>query len=115
MDSKKDRISEEEAADIENKINKSDKMAVRDLQIVDRSELVHIKSGEEKKRKCYRALCIVNQPVTLELLEKLNIPEGFEIQQITPIRVLHRRPLHSRPRKIHSLKAYKDKGEVPLI
>lgn len=36
MDSRNDRISEKDAYDMEQRINQSDKIAVRDLQIVDR-------------------------------------------------------------------------------
>lgn len=71
---------------------------------------MHIKTGEEQKRKFYRALCILNEPATLEIMQKLNIPDGFLIQQQTPLRVLHRRPLLPRPRQIYSVKAYLHKG-----
>lgn len=77
-----------------------------------REELVHIKQGEENKRKIYRALCVINQPVTVDLLKKLNISEEFTINQITPIRVLHRRPWRNRQRKIFKVKATINKGET---
>jgi tRNA pseudouridine synthase 10 len=116
MDSKKDLLPEEKAFQMETLINKSDKISVHHLQIVDRSDLTILKSGEENKKKSYRALCILNKPVTVEILEKLDIPEGFLIQQLTPLRVLHRRPLHLRPRQIYSLKAYANKNnEKQLI
>ena len=70
----------------------------------------HIKEGEEFKKKHYRALCSLKEPATVEDLQKLDIPEGFTINQITPLRVLHRRPLLTRPRNIYSVKAYVDKG-----
>ena len=41
-----------------------------------------------------------------EVLEKLQIDKPFEIQQWTPIRVLHRRSLLKRPRTIYSVKAF---------
>ncbi|KAM7353942.1 pseudouridine synthase 10 [Cochliomyia hominivorax] len=94
-----------EAHLMEKEIDKSQKLSVRNLQMVKREELVHIKSGEEQKKKFYRALCVLQQPATVEILKKLNLPKGFEIQQKTPIRVLHRRPLHTRPRMIYQLKA----------
>lgn len=78
---------------------------MKDLQLVDREELTHIKHGEENKRKFYRALCVLEKPVTLEVLKALNIDEPFVIDQWTPLRVLHRRPLLSRPRTVHSVKA----------
>lgn len=77
-----------------------------------RDDVHHIKSGEEDKRKIYRALCTIASDVTVELLEKLNIEKPFEIQQWTPLRVLHRRTLMKRPRTIFSVKAHAVKGEL---
>lgn len=77
-----------------------------------REELVHIKHGEEQKRKFYRALCVLNAPVTVDIMQKLQIPDGFLVQQQTPLRVLHRRPLLTRPRQIYSVKGYVHKGEI---
>lgn len=71
--------------------------------------------GEESKKKIYRALCTIQQEATAELLTKLNIPNGMTIHQMTPLRVLHRRPLLSRPRQVHSVKAYVDKGMVLVM
>lgn len=73
----------------------------------------HIKLGEESKKKIYRALCKLEKPATVETLEKLNIPSGVTINQMTPLRVLHRRPLLVRPRQVYSVKAYVDKGNNP--
>lgn len=70
-----------------------------------------IKSGEEDKKKIYRALCTINHNVTLELLEKLQISNEFVIQQWTPLRVLHRRTLMKRPRTIFSVKSHAIKGK----
>ncbi|XP_011178472.1 putative tRNA pseudouridine synthase Pus10 [Zeugodacus cucurbitae] len=94
-----------EARKIEENIDMSQKVSVRDIQIVKREELTHIKMGEEQKRKCYRALCQIDTNVTVDILKRLDFKSGFEIQQKTPIRVLHRRPLHTRPRTVYSLKA----------
>lgn len=76
-----------------------------------RDDVHHIKSGEEDKRKIYRALCTIEGEVTVELLKKLRIEEEFVIQQWTPLRVLHRRTLMKRPRTIYGVKAHAVKGE----
>lgn len=76
-----------------------------------RDDVHHIKSGEENKKKIYQALCTIAGDVTVELLEKLNIENPFDIQQWTPLRVLHRRTLMKRPRTIFSVKAYAVRGE----
>lgn len=72
---------------------------------------MHIKTGEEHKRKFYQAMCVLEEPATVEMMQKLDIPEGFLLQQLTPLRVLHRRPFLMRPRQIHSVKGYVTKGE----
>ena len=110
-------LSSSEANRMEKEIDKSLKLSVRNVQMVKREELVHIKSGEEQKKKYYRALCVLQQPATAEILEKLNKPAAFEIKQKTPIRVLHRRPLHTRPRMIYELKAmvHKDNPTILVI
>ncbi|XP_067626267.1 putative tRNA pseudouridine synthase Pus10 [Eurosta solidaginis] len=98
-------MSSQQTLKMKANIDASQKVSVRDLQIVKREDLTHIKMGEEQKRKCYRALCQLDSPATVGILEMLNVTKGFEIQQKTPIRVLHRRPLLTRPRSIYSLKA----------
>jgi tRNA pseudouridine synthase 10 len=103
------------AAEMEELINRSDKISVTDLQMVKREDLVHIKQGEEKKKKFYRALCYIEHPVTVETLQKLDLPEGFTIQQPTPLRVLHRRPLLTRPRQIFSVKAWADESMQEIL
>ncbi|XP_065085561.1 putative tRNA pseudouridine synthase Pus10 [Ochlerotatus camptorhynchus] len=101
----KDYLEGSTAGELEKAIDKSKLISVKDLQLVDREELTHIKHGEENKRKFYRALCVLEKPVTLEVLKALNMDEPFVIDQWTPLRVLHRRPLLSRPRTVHSVKA----------
>uniref|UniRef100_W8BJK2 tRNA pseudouridine(55) synthase n=1 Tax=Ceratitis capitata TaxID=7213 RepID=W8BJK2_CERCA len=98
-------LNSEKARQMEDNIDKSQKVSVRDIQMVKREDLSHIKMGEEHKRKCYRALCQIGSVATIDMLRKLDLQQGFEIQQKTPIRVLHRRPLHTRPRTVYSLKA----------
>lgn len=98
-------LSRQQAYAMEQAVDRSGNVSIHNLQVVPREELTHIKTGEEQKRKYYRALCVLEEPATLEILQKLQIPDSFDIQQKTPIRVLHRRPLHTRPRTIFSVKA----------
>lgn len=93
-----------EARKMELAIESSHKLSVVNLQVVNKDETLHIKTGEEQKRKFYRALCLLENCATREVLEKLNLPNGFEVQQTTPLRVLHRRPLLTRQRMIYNLK-----------
>lgn len=98
-------LTQQQAYIMEQAVDRSGNVSIHNLQVVPREELTHIKTGEEQKRKYYRALCVLEEPATLEILQKLQISESFDIQQKTPIRVLHRRPLHTRPRTIYSVKA----------
>lgn len=104
MNAKRQVLAPAEACKMELAIEESGKLSVVNLQVVQREETLHIKSGEEQRRKFYRALCILREPATKELLEKLNLPNGFDVQQTTPLRVLHRRPLLTRERKVYSLR-----------
>uniref|UniRef100_H2YW73 tRNA pseudouridine(55) synthase n=1 Tax=Ciona savignyi TaxID=51511 RepID=H2YW73_CIOSA len=82
---------------------------VRDLQIVSKNDCKTLKEGEEEKTKSYSALCCFLQSPTTENIEQLALLEqkvDQVIHQNTPIRVLHRRPLASRPRCIHRMSAH---------
>lgn len=76
------------------------------IYIPNRDDVSLIKEGEEQKKKMYRALCTLNHPATADVINQLNIPAGFTVNQKTPLRVLHRRPLLTRLRQIFSVKAY---------
>jgi len=108
-------LSKDQAFKMEQAVNESGKVSILHLQVVARDELTHIKTGEEQKKKFYRALCALKEPVSVEILEKLQISVGFDIQQKTPIRVLHRRPLHTRPRTIYSVKAKVQRGNPKAL
>lgn len=98
------------AANMEWQIDCTKDVSVQYLQMVKREHLAHIKVGEEQKKKIYRALCVLKYPVNMEILGKLDIPKSFVVQQKTPLRVLHRRPLLVRPREIFSVKGFMFKG-----
>lgn len=112
QDSKKLVLPPQDAAKIELQIDGSEIVSVHHLQVVNRDDLVHIKAGEEHKRKFYRALCILQEPASVETMKSLDIPDGFLVQQKTPLRVLHRRPLLTRPRHVFSVKGYVQKGNI---
>lgn len=80
-----------------------------------REELIHIKAGEESKTKEYEALCVCEKVVTEEMLEKINNCGSIDLEQETPIRVLHRRPLATRKRTVHNMKAEKVDGKKTFL
>ncbi|XP_064540898.1 putative tRNA pseudouridine synthase Pus10 [Drosophila montana] len=110
-------MTRQQAHQMEQAVDRTGKVSIHNLQVVPREQLTHIKTGEEQKRKYYCALCVLEQPVTLDILQKLQISESFDIHQKTPIRVLHRRPLHTRPRTIFSVKTrvFRDNPRLLII
>ena len=94
-------------AEVEQTINQNsyDLIKVRNLQLIDKEKTAAIKYGEESKRKVYSALIETEKPVTTEQLHHLNDIKELVIFQKTPIRVLHRRPLLTRQRIVHSMSA----------
>lgn len=83
--------------------NSHDLIKVRSLQLIDKDKTAAIKYGEESKRKLYSALIVTKKHITTEQLNCLNDTKELVILQKTPIRVLHRRPLLTRQRIIHSM------------
>ncbi len=72
-----------------------------------RKDLDVLKYGEETKNKMYTALCkTAGRDVTPEMLQILNETKTpLVLQQQTPVRVLHRRSLITRPRSILEMRA----------
>ncbi|XP_075059962.1 tRNA pseudouridine synthase Pus10 [Mixophyes fleayi] len=98
------QLTAQDMKDLQQKINSSDKIQVRDFQIVTREAVAHMKEGEEEKTKCYSALIWTEKPILKEGLEVLDNSKEVKLIQKTPLRVLHRRPLASRCRVIHTMK-----------
>ncbi|KAM4772264.1 tRNA pseudouridine synthase Pus10 [Rhinophrynus dorsalis] len=97
-------ISAQDMKELQQKINTSDKIKVRDLQIVTREAVAHMKEGEEEKTKSYSAMIWTESTIKKEDLESLDNMKELTLAQKTPLRVLHRRPLALRPRTIHTMK-----------
>ncbi|XP_036291316.1 tRNA pseudouridine synthase Pus10 isoform X2 [Pipistrellus kuhlii] len=100
------RFTAQEMKALQQKINSSsNKIQVRDLQLVTREAIGHMKEGEEEKTKTYSALIWTNKAIRKEDIEFLNDMKDLKIDQKTPLRVLHRRPLAVRSRTIHAMEA----------
>uniref|UniRef100_A0A914XWA3 tRNA pseudouridine(55) synthase n=1 Tax=Panagrolaimus superbus TaxID=310955 RepID=A0A914XWA3_9BILA len=90
---------------LKEKINAENKdIQVGDLAVVTQKETQLLNVGQEEKKKIYTALCYSHQKITEEMAKKLEAAMPVEINQLTPIRVLFRRPLLDRPRTIHAAK-----------
>lgn len=98
------RLNKEEMKQLQETINKSsDKIRVRDLQIVTREAMSRMKEGEEEKTKSYSALIWTQRPVQKEDITFIDDIKDLTLEQKTPLRVLHRRALAVRQRVIHSM------------
>ena len=62
-----------------------------DLQLADRSVLAKMKEGAEGKVKHYCALCWCAEPLTAAHKAALDAVKELQLEQDTPVRVLHRR------------------------
>ncbi|NWZ08088.1 PUS10 synthase, partial [Agelaius phoeniceus] len=100
------RFSAEEMKRLQQAINdSSDKIQVRDLQLVTRSAIGRMKEGEEEKTKTYSALIWTDKAIQREDIAFLDDIKELRLEQKTPLRVLHRRPLAVRCRLIHSMRS----------
>ncbi|KAI7690131.1 Putative tRNA pseudouridine synthase Pus10 [Sarcoptes scabiei] len=91
---------------IQQHINENfDDVKVRDLQFVSKNQSqILLKQGEQEKTKSYQALCCIDRPFTDQDSNVLNSITNLEINQKTPIRVLHRRTLIDRKKTIFEIK-----------
>uniref|UniRef100_A0A8C9Z063 tRNA pseudouridine synthase Pus10 n=1 Tax=Sander lucioperca TaxID=283035 RepID=A0A8C9Z063_SANLU len=98
------RLSRVEMKQLQETINKSsDKIRVRDLQIVSREAMSRMKEGEEEKTKTYTALVWTQKPIQSEDIAFIDDIKDLTLDQKTPLRVLHRRALAVRQRVVHSM------------
>ncbi|KAL1006103.1 hypothetical protein UPYG_G00067910 [Umbra pygmaea] len=98
------RFNKAEVRQLQEAINQSsDKIRVRDLQIVSRDAMGHMKEGEEDKTKSYSALIWTHKDISKDDLMFLEETKELKLAQKTPLRVLHRRPLAVRERVIHTM------------
>ncbi|XP_074549002.1 tRNA pseudouridine synthase Pus10 isoform X2 [Halichoeres trimaculatus] len=98
------RLSRVEMKQLQETINaSSDKIRVRDLQIVTREAMSRMKEGEEEKTKSYTALIWTQKPIERQDITFIDDIKDLTLDQKTPLRVLHRRALAVRQRVIHSM------------
>ena len=99
-------VSETELSQLQAAINSStDAIGVQHLKVVSKEAAKLLKEGEEEKRKFYSAIIWTSKEIAPEHLLFLSELKNIQIEQKTPIRVLHRRTLATRVRTIYSLQA----------
>ena len=97
-------VSETELSQLQDSINSgTDAISVKQLKVVSKDASRLLKEGEEEKRKFYSALIWTSKEIAPEHLVFLSELKNLQIEQKTPIRVLHRRTLATRARTVYSL------------
>eukprot|EP01083_Nonionella_stella_P040867 110804_1 len=105
-----------EIARMEAEINaRTDLVRVSGLRRVDSKYMDHLKEGEENKRKVYRCVVWTSKSISAENLSELDQKNPFVLNQETPIRVMHRRSLMTRPRSIYKMKTDRINEHVFLL
>uniref|UniRef100_A0A3Q2Y4D9 tRNA pseudouridine(55) synthase n=1 Tax=Hippocampus comes TaxID=109280 RepID=A0A3Q2Y4D9_HIPCM len=106
LNPRKSQLSPESMKNVQQVINaSSEKVRVRDLQMVGRDAASRMKEGEEEKTKSYRALVWTQKSIREDDVAFVNRIEDLRVDQKTPLRVLHRRALAVRQRLVHSMSA----------
>lgn len=89
-----------EMASLSNKVTPAIK--VENLRLVPRDYFTEMRQYESEKRKHYRCVIWIASPHSLDTLKtKLELEQGFALNQKTPLRVLHRRTQMLRKRHIY--------------
>lgn len=81
-----------------------DLLEVKGLEPCLASAMAELQRDAECHRKTYGCVCWSEMPLTAAMLAGLEAAAPFEVQQKTPVRVLHRRAPVVRPRMVHWLK-----------
>ncbi|XP_061840334.1 tRNA pseudouridine synthase Pus10 isoform X1 [Nerophis lumbriciformis] len=104
LNPRRNRLSPDHMKKVQQTINESsDKIRVRDLQMVSRDAMSRMKEGEEEKTKSYRALVWTLKSIQPDDITFMDHVKDLALDQKTPLRVLHRRTLAVRRRVIHSM------------
>ena len=74
-----------------------------------------MKEGEEAHRKDYRCCVHLSRPVSAADVALLNGTRDLVCQQLTPMRVLHRRTLMVRERTIHAMHAERLSSRILML
>eukprot|EP01111_Echinosteliopsis_oligospora_P011368 TRINITY_DN3739_c0_g1_i4.p1 TRINITY_DN3739_c0_g1~~TRINITY_DN3739_c0_g1_i4.p1 ORF type:complete len:214 (+),score=39.59 TRINITY_DN3739_c0_g1_i4:116-757(+) len=104
INAKRVYFSYEQYRDMERRINSATHcIQISMLQRISKAHTNKLKEGEEEKRKSYKAVVWLSKKVTDKDLAFLKDLKDLEIEQRTPVRVLHRRSLATRKKIIHSM------------
>ncbi|ESS70512.1 hypothetical protein TCDM_00635 [Trypanosoma cruzi Dm28c] len=104
------RVTPHDLAVFEEAVNKSEKGSVEisDLRVTDADITVRLARHSQSKVKKYRCVVwcsrAIVDPEHDDYFQAVNAVKDLDIEQRTPVRVLHRRSMQVRPRMIHSIR-----------
>lgn len=84
----------------------ADLVGCRDLQMVDKGDMLQLKEGEETKSKTYCCVVWTEKDLTAEELDAACSQKNVKLAQATPVRVAHRRTMMVREKTVQWM-AYK--------
>ncbi|TMW56960.1 hypothetical protein Poli38472_002885 [Pythium oligandrum] len=106
LDAKKSKLTPAEYEQLQAAVNTTHQGAVeiREVKASTKEYFGKLQAGADSKRKTYCCVVWSEKELTPDLVAKLDAIHDLTIQQQTPIRVLHRRTLMTRPKVIHATK-----------
>ncbi|DAZ99332.1 TPA: hypothetical protein N0F65_005183 [Lagenidium giganteum] len=106
IDATRANIADDEWQQIEDAVNKANEgvVAIRQVKMSTKEYFAGLQAGADSKKKTYCCVVWTAGELTPEAVAKLDSIHDLTIQQQTPIRVLHRRTLMTRPKIIHAAK-----------
>ncbi|ETO76107.1 tRNA pseudouridine(54/55) synthase, variant 1 [Phytophthora nicotianae P1976] len=106
LNAKKAYLDQSEYDQIEKAVNDTNNGAVEIVQVKSSTKdyFAGLQAGADSKKKTYCCVVWSEGVLTPEAIAKIDAIQDLTIQQQTPIRVLHRRTLMTRPKIIHAAK-----------
>ncbi|KAL8002076.1 putative pseudouridine synthase, catalytic domain superfamily, tRNA pseudouridine synthase Pus10 [Plasmopara halstedii] len=106
LDAKRAYLNHAEYEQIQNAVNDANDGAVKiiDVKGCTKDCFVKLQAGAESKKKKYCCVVWSKNDLTPNVVSSIDAIQDLTIQQQTPIRVLHRRTLLTRPKVIHTAK-----------
>ncbi|KAG6574754.1 tRNA pseudouridine(54/55) synthase [Phytophthora cinnamomi] len=106
LDAKKAYLDQSKYDQIQKAVNDANNGAVEIVNVKSSTKdyFAGLQAGADSKKKTYCCVVWSEGVLTPELVAKIDVIQDLTIQQQTPIRVLHRRTLMTRPKIIHAAK-----------
>ncbi|KAJ0398770.1 hypothetical protein ATCC90586_008934 [Pythium insidiosum] len=104
LDAKKGTLSSDELAALQDAVNRKNDgiVEIREVRPSTKEYFANLQAGADSKRKTYCCVVWSARELTPDAIAPIDAIQDLVIQQKTPVRVLHRRTLLTRPKVIHA-------------